>query len=260
MTWSVVNNKHGWFPSGGSWNNGDTTGTTTMSLSVTGVTAGSTLVLVLWDYVGGGGANYGTPADSNGTMVAQSTLVANTNVMSQLKIWTQQNAAAGTHTITLANPSGFADGECFFAEFKNTDGTPSGIFGNAQLDSWNNTFQTSGAVQIATAPVAGDALIYVCMMEESTTGDATLNFTDPPSGFTSLGVVQDSTLRIGGEWCWKVAPDTTRPTVTWTWDNNPGQTNLVQAVVIGLTAPSPPPPLPATLGQFDPHMRLAAWF
>jgi hypothetical protein len=49
--------------------------------------------------------------------------------------------------------------------------------------------------------------------------------------------VQDSTLRIGGEWCWKVAPDTTRPTVTWTWDNNPGQTNLVQAVVIGLTAP-----------------------
>jgi hypothetical protein len=98
------------------------------------------------------------------------------------------------------------------------------------------------------------------MMEESTTGDANLNFTDPPSGFTSLGVTQDSTLRIGGEWCWKVAPDTTRPNVTWTWDNNAGQGNLVQAVVIGLTAPSPPPPLTATLGQFDPHMRLKAWF
>jgi hypothetical protein len=121
-----------------------------------------------------------------------------------------------SHTVTATSSSGASDTyfEGNFTEF-------SGTLSSAALDKTGSIGHGSGTttstVSTGTNTTQADELVIVCIAVNS--NDTTINITDPPSGYTSIGVNQDGNATIGYEAAYKIITATGTQTATWTFDS-----------------------------------------
>lgn len=204
-----------WDFSAPSWAGGNTA-------TLANVQAGSTLVLCVWGYQSSASPQrlFSDPIDSLGQPIQIAVDAGHDpRVPVQSKAWVLHNAQPGSHAWTnLPNFSG-GDGCLFFMEFLRPGAPSSATVGGAAntISALAAPWFTSGSVTMSAGANVGDLLVAFSFEEEFITGQPFTPYTDPPAGWTSVGVQNESVNNIAGEVCWRIAPDTARQTVGWSW-------------------------------------------
>ncbi len=189
------------------------------TLVLNGVVAGNALFL-LESYlrVGGTSAAAATPTDSNGTFSissADTTIVLGGDFIGAA-IWHEQNAAAGTHTVTPATGLTY---NCTLVEF-------SGLATSGLLDVAKSagTSNFSGTSQV-TGTTATTALIVLCLGVG--TGNSNVGLTDPVTNYTALQLIQNDASDLATHHSFRVLAATGTQSATENWtDNEAGQTSM----------------------------------
>lgn len=179
--------------------------TGTASFSLTGVTAGNTLVITL--AVGGDSTTETVPTFPTGWVVENQVTPggANYSIVAYLA-----NAPAGTNTVNLSS----TNAPWWTGEMHEVSGA-----GALDLVLKGTGPGTSLATSTGTPAVTGEICFTVCAVDGATT-NGTFNST-PPSGFTSLWTeTNDSSYATGGS-AYEVLSSTSSITPTWTVTSNP---------------------------------------
>jgi hypothetical protein len=220
-----------WDSGSPSWQGGN-------SVSFADVRAGSTLVLCAYGYTYPN-VPFGTPVDSEGQAVVVAVDTGTARYV-QATAWVIHNTTAGAHTLTNLPDFSSGDGKLFFAEFRH-GGNPSTTVlgaGTNQLDAYEPPWLTTGSVTMSAGANEGDLLVAFSFEEEAGVGNTNTIYTDPPEGWGSLGVQNQSKLNIAGEACWRNAPDTKPQTVSWEWNITGDQDpSLFKAAIFAVHAP-----------------------
>jgi hypothetical protein len=220
-----------WDAGSPNWDGGNT-------VTFDNVEAGSTLVLCAYGYTYPN-VPFSDPTDSAGQPVEIAVDVGVERAV-QAKAWVLHNASAGAHTWSQLPDLTTGDGKLFFAEFRH-EGYPSTTVlaqGTQTLDAYEPPWLTTGSVTMSTGANQGDLLVAFSFQEESSVGNPNTPYTDPPDGWGSLGVQNQSKVNIAGEACWRTAPDTSPLSVAWSWtlvgDQDP---TLFKAAIFAIHAP-----------------------
>jgi hypothetical protein len=199
-----------------------TSGVTSQTATLTGVTAGNTLVF----WTGGNAyspapSSTNVPADSQSqTWVAvQASEFLATNAVGMVYYLT--NALAGTHTATLTVGTG-CFGSCGMFEISPVSGvdiiaTPVASTGTVISTITANNMTTTGA---------SDGILAFMVWNTLTNSVTTNTITDPPTGFTSLFAEQRTSAQNGLEFAYKdnvSAGVQTGP--TWSWNSTGSSTS-----------------------------------
>jgi hypothetical protein len=190
------------------------------TISLGGVAQGNTLRVIGSYHNFGGGATLPTVADSLG----QTWQVANTPASASdggqpagLVTYFLPNANAGTHTLTWAvDGLGGAVYVCAMLEFTG-EGT------SVSVDRTNSTTNNTGGVSTISSGTTGtlNAAVEVVLAgfaEFDNTGSTTANPTDPPAGFTSILVINNSVPQNQAvEFCYQITSATTALNPSWSW-------------------------------------------
>lgn len=133
-----------------------------------------------------------TPADSNGTF---SIAIAGTpskfgvaNHDAGTGIWYQQNAAAGTHTITPENLSATQHYTLLEISGAPTSGALDKVV-DAKTDNTSHQTQVTGTTAETAQP---GELVVIGVGIGATNGISNINLVDPPAGFTTLYKMNNS--------------------------------------------------------------------
>ena len=192
------------------------------AVTLANVQPGATLVLVVWGFQASSSPQhlFPDPTDSLGQPIAVAADAGHdARIPVQLESWVLHNAQAGSHTWSNLPDLTGGDGCLFFIEFRRP-GAPSGNIVGAATNTISVTgapFLSSGSVTMSTGANPGDLLVACSFEEEFGFAALSTAYTDPPAGWSSIGVQNESTNNIAGEVCWRLAPDTTRQTVAWSW-------------------------------------------
>jgi hypothetical protein len=200
------------------WDAGDPSWQGGNEVSFSDVAQGSTLILAVYGY-SYPTEPYGVPSDSMGQPIVTA-VQTDTERSVQAAAWVMHDAAAGQHSWTGLPDLSTGDGKLFFMEF-DPGGAPSSTTvgaATAALHAYEPPWLTTGSVTFASGVGAGDLLIAFSFQEEASVGNQSTPYTDPPDGWLSLGVQNDSTHNIAGAAAWRIAPDDTPQTVTWSWE------------------------------------------
>jgi hypothetical protein len=167
------------------------------------VTAGTTLIVV-WSAADNGAVN--PPTDSAGTFTTPTGGLINVNGSTHiwLGIAHQANAAGGSHILTPPNLAVGGGGEIGIWVYE-VSGMPATI--NIRGIYSQNPISTSQSWTLTTdsLPQAGD-IAFTATTYENTATWVNANLTDPPSGWTSLGAIQDATNFIPTEIAYQIVP------------------------------------------------------
>jgi hypothetical protein len=216
---------------GPSWQGGN-------SVSFANVQNGSTLVLAVYGYTYPT-VLFPTPSDSKGQPIVTA-VDTGADRSVQAVAWVLHGASAGVHTWTNLPDLSTGDGKLFFAEFRN-HGAPSSAVegaGITQLDAYAPPWLTNGSVTTSAGAHAGDLLVAMSFEEEQGIGSTFTPYTDPPAGWSSLGVQNQSEVNIAGEACWRVAPGASPQAVGWQWTITGAQDpSLFKAIIFAIHAP-----------------------
>lgn len=175
------------------------------SPALTGVTAGNTLVLL----ISGSGFPDTTPTDSAGQTWSKAVYLNNTGA--QVAAYYLLSANAGTHTLTL-NPGG-----SFFPSWSLVEiPTCTAVDVVSTLSSGTNTITTLSSNAITTTN-ASDA-VFVLFCADVATGSTNAAITDPPTGYTSVFVQQNTASFVGCEFGYKEVSSTGSQSATWTFN------------------------------------------
>lgn len=121
-------------------------------------------------------------------------------------------SAGASHSWTINFAAGtYCEGNV--SEFSGLTTTPFDVSAGNQYNTSPGT--TSLAVTTATTTQA-DELVIACIVTNN--NDTTTNVSDPPTGYTSIGVRSDDTVTIGYEAAYKIVSATGAQTATWTFD------------------------------------------
>jgi hypothetical protein len=209
-------------------------------VTLANVQAGSTLVLCVWGFQSSASPQrvFSDPLDSLGQPIQIAVDAGHfARVPVQAKAWVLHNAHAGTHSWSnLPNFSG-GDGTLFFIEFLRPGAPSSAIVGGAAntISVQGAPWLSSGSVTMSAGANVGDLLVAFSFEEEFSMVVPSTSYTDPPAGWTSVGVQNESTNNIAGEVCWRLAPNTARQTVAWSWSITGKQDPVVfQGIVFGV--------------------------
>lgn len=220
------------------WDAGSPTWDGGPSATFDNVEAGSTLVLCAYGYTYPN-VPFVDPSDSAGQPI-EVAVDAGVERAVQAKAWVLHNAAAGKHTWTNLPDLTTGDGKLFFAEFRH-GGYPSTTVlaqGTQRLDAYEEPWLTEGSVSMSTGANQGDLIVAFSFEEESATGNVNTPYTDPPDGWGSLGVQNESEVNIAGAACWRTAPDASPLSVTWQWTLTGEQDpTLFKAAIFAIHAP-----------------------
>ncbi|NUO52290.1 MAG: hypothetical protein HOV80_25835 [Polyangiaceae bacterium] len=220
------------------WDAGDPTWQGGNEVSFTGVAQGSTLILAVYGYSYPTTA-YGVPTDSMGQPIVPA-VQTDIERSVQAAAWVMHDAAAGDHSWTGLPDLSTGDGKLFFMEFDPGGAPSSTIVGaaTAALHAYEPPWLTTGSVTLSSGVGAGDLLVALSFQEEGSVGHSATPYTDPPDGWFSLGVQNDTTHNIAGAACWRIAPDESPQTVTWSWQITGAQDPTVfKAAAFAVRAP-----------------------
>lgn len=174
------------------------------SPSLTGVTAGNTLVLL----VSASGFSDTTPTDSAGQTWSKAFYLA--NGACQVAVYYLLSANSGTHNLTVSH-GGSAYDSWSLVEIP----TCTAVDLVSTLGSGSNTITTISTPSITTTN-ASDA-IFVLMCIDSATGLSNAAITDPPTGYTSVFAQQNTLSFAGCEHGYKEVSSTGAQSATWTF-------------------------------------------
>lgn len=183
------------------------------------------------------GAGEATPTDSNGTFTLSS---AGTPALFSsgaddvgVGIFHQQNINAGTHTVT---PQANSDHKVSVAEYSGL--ATSGLFvagSSANSTTADNVgLVTQGTGTTSTAASAGD-LAVINVSVAGSPGSATMGFTDPVSGYTTLQVANDDATSIGALHGFQVLGSGGTKSATFNWSDS-GSTRAAHGAIATFVA------------------------
>lgn len=215
---------------------------------LTGVTAGNTLVLVVVSTANSvGAAAWPTPTDSSGdawSLVVGPNANGNSNTDSvKVGVWWRQSASAGTHTLTQSMAVGSIYGTYAFLEV-----APCSAVDVSSGTGFGNTSVTTGSTGSVTTTQANDIVVAGLVTNTSNAGLASTGFTDPPAGYTSVAVAQNTQTDAGAEICYRELSATGSQSVTWTWTNTGNAAETAWASVIAAFKPTAAPLTPTGIG------------
>lgn len=189
----------------------------TLTLPLTGVTAGNLLVVGLIYYQSGSLTAIGTPTDTGGTMVSAVTptglTIGGTDLFG-VSQWYEKNCAAGTHTVVITGHGSFS-ARGVLGEYAGADTT-------APLDQPASSGSIVGTQSRASGTTAALAaatdMAFALIGQASGAGVANAAFTNPPAGYSSLGVQNATNSDVGGEMADMANLGSAAATSTsWTW-------------------------------------------
>lgn len=184
------------------------------NIALSGVALGNTLTLQMTYERTSTSTAPATPTDSNGTLLVGYAPApeANGGAYTGAAVWYESNAAAGTHTITV----GAAD-----------------VFANVTLTEWSGLATSAAADQTGIQATATNAqtstvtangataqaseLALAVLSIAAGTGVSNAAITDPPSGWVSLLVYDDTATWVAGEHAYQVLSSIGTPSATWNW-------------------------------------------
>lgn len=187
------------------------------TLVLNGVAPGNTLIYID-SYIRAisTGLAAATPADSNGTFtVARAgTPAFFTGGPDDIgtAIWVEQNAAAGTHTVTPEVETGHKG---TLVEFSGL--LTSGVFDVANDAKTSDSTQTSQVTGTTGATAQADELVIISLCLAASAGLANVALTDPVSGFTTLQVSQNDATDIAMMHAFKVISAIGTQAATFNW-------------------------------------------
>jgi hypothetical protein len=159
------------------------------------------------------------PADSGGTFVASSNdspaILAGQDIGAS--IFHEQNAAAGTHTVT---PQANTIHNCSVTEFSGL--LTSGILDAASHNSsivGGQISQDTGTTQITSQ---ADELEVIAFAILQSIGGNPIGLTDPVAGTTTLKIDQNTTTDIGDQQAFRVLYSAGAKSETFNWTTNDG--------------------------------------
>jgi len=192
-------------------------------------TAGTTL-LVVWSAADNGAVN--PPTDTAGTFTTPTGGLINVN--GSTHIWLgmahQANAAGGSHTLTPPNLAVGGGGEIGIWVFEVT-GMPATI--NVRGIYSQNPISTSQSWTLTTdsLPQLGD-IAFTATTYENTAAWVNANLTDPPTGWTSLGAIQDATNFIPTEIAYQIVPSSGAISSSWSTTDTGVSEHLALTMVL----------------------------
>lgn len=185
------------------------------TLVLNGVTAGNALIYAsAFSRAVSTGVAEATPTDSNGTFAASSSdspiLLAGQDLGAA--IFHEENAAAGTHTVT---PQANTIHNCSVTEFSGL--LTSGILDAAEHDTniaGNQTSQGTGTTQATTQ---ADELEVIALAILQSTGDNPIGLTNPVAGTTTLKIDQNTATDLGDQQSFKITNSVGAKSETFNW-------------------------------------------
>lgn len=196
------------------------TDVTSLSSSITGVTAGNLLLLVVsWANSGSStGPQLDATAVSNGWKVGQNpTGTASTGHSGWFvgaSIFYLPNTPSGTNAvnITFNNTSRL---DTILAEF-------SGYATSSPLDktATNNVANGTTVTVTTAATTVATELVMAAVATTFEFGNGNEGITDPPTGYTTLNVNQDNNLACSFEMAYKEVVATGTQSATWSWNQS----------------------------------------
>ncbi len=185
------------------------------TLVLSGVAAGSMLVLTSSCFNAVGVIAETLPTDSAGTFQTQDKLAADSVGQGNLaSIFYEPNAAAGTHTATPQNFGAGSQQRCF-AEFTAL-ATTSPLDAKTTAKTENSTQLSQVTGTIATVAQAGQLVVIVCSLSGSP-GAANVGWTDPVAGFTTLMKASNDNTDMAGLHAFKVSSAIGSQVATFNW-------------------------------------------
>lgn len=188
------------------------------TLVLNGVAAGNALIYVsAYNRQPGTGVAETTPTDSNGTFAASSndaavqvTSISNFDIGAS--IFHEQNAAAGTHTVT---PQANTIHNCSVTEFSGL--LSSGMFDVAKSAKSIVGSQTSQVTGTTLTTAQANELEVIGLAILQSTGGNPIGLTDPVAGTTTLKLDQNTTTDIGDQQAFKVLSSVGTVSETFNW-------------------------------------------
>lgn len=203
-----------------------TSAASNVSLTLTGVGAGNTVVFVV-SYIDV--SSSGTPTVPTGFAAAENpAAVAVVGINTGASIFYKANTS-GTVTATMNSLSG---GASLYSEASLTEWQ----FTATPLDQNAGPGTSQGAsTTTASTPTTGTLAqaaetVIVAISIGASTGLANAGISNPPSGYTSLAVAQDTATGVGAQISYKDAPSTAGQNATWTYTSDSSQVASEQVI------------------------------
>lgn len=202
------------------------TGKNTTSITLNGVTAGNTLVLIVgWYRDTGTQAVHPTPIDSSGNTVnvAVSPVPAHDSGTlhdAGASIFYVTNASAGMHTMTL---TAMTANNVTLVEFTPLIASSFDVATSALTQgSSGNTTQATGTT--ASTSTDNELVVIGCTLSNTAAGTNNVGWTLPVAGFTTLQHVDDLSVDLPVNHAWKEvnAIGTQQATFNWSVSNATG--------------------------------------
>lgn len=198
--------------------NAEASGTTTAVATLTLVTAGSSIVAVLWD--GSGAASIHTVADGQGSYTAQGPSAFDNVNNVWVQVFVLENANAGTHVITGTIDASAA---CFLKVVE-VGASGAGAFSGANSLQQTSPGTGADALSSGTVTVTGAATLIAM-----STDSASVNTADEPAagtGFTSRDNNANGTIGA-----WRLESKAVAADAAGTFTANTGTDRFVTAAV-----------------------------
>lgn len=193
-------------------------GAANITPSLTGVTAGNALVLLISAH----GMTDTTPTDTSGQTWSKAYFY--TNGSGEIACYYLLSANSGTHTVTKT-AGGAVDASYSLIEIP----ACSAIDVTGTAGTGVNTITTLSAPSITTTN-ANDAVIAV-FCADTATGSSNAAITDPPTGYTSIFAQQGTSTAVGAEFGYKEVSSTGSQAATWTFNADTSGSQYLAAMV-----------------------------
>lgn len=225
-----------------------------ISPSLTGVTAGNTLALVVgFTSVTVGAAARAAPTDSSGqtwsTAVAPVSVGASGSETSQAAIYYLLNANSGTHNLsfTFSGVGQFCG--YTLVEF------PACSAIDVTASNSGTTSVTTGNTGTTGATAQANEAVLVCLTTNTIgAGLANAAFTDPPSGYTTLFSQQATNAHTGAQHSYLETSATGTQSATWTWTSGAQTSWMAVIATFRLTAAGATPTVTSTSTASPSHL------
>ena len=181
------------------------------TVQLTNVRAGDA-ILVLGEYWVSSGPG-AAPSDSHGQLSAavnQAPTYAHPPVVAQ--IYYELQAPAGTHVITPPDlGGGDGDGTLYVVQVRGL-----GTLVAVGDDHAEGTALPSVSTSLSSGARSGDFVVAIGG-EDDAVAPTKASVSDPPAGWTSIGVQDDAPVNVPSEACYRMASSPGNQAVTWSW-------------------------------------------